>query len=132
MLYNPTCIEDLKELPDKFRKTQVGDNFLLYDSYEDKGYDLYDRIIVFATRENLKTLFKSDTWYIDGTFQTVPSILFQFFTIMVSVVRTHKGIARKIAIQLVYALIENKIEQAYSKVLEVTLSSAERLRIRKL
>lgn len=55
-------------MPDKFIKTQVDDNFLLYDSYEDEDYDLDDRIIVFATCENLKTLFKSDAWYVDGTF----------------------------------------------------------------
>ena len=36
---NPTTIEGLNEIPDQYRKTLVGDNFLLYDSYEDEVYE---------------------------------------------------------------------------------------------
>ena len=49
--------------------------------YEDYDLDC-GRIIIFSTRENLKLLFKSEIWFLDGTFDTVPSMFFQLFTIM--------------------------------------------------
>ncbi|XP_058799990.1 uncharacterized protein LOC131669250 [Phymastichus coffea] len=101
----------------------------MYDSHTDEDYNS-DRILVFATRENLRLLFSSTIWFLDGTFDTVPSIFFQLFTIMGSVTQTYKGTERKIAIPLVYALLENKKEIAYSKVIEVTLSAAEEAGIR--
>ena len=88
---NPMHIEVLAEIPDTLRRTAAGDNFLLYDSRDDEDYDLDHRIIIFGTRQNLKLLFNSDIWFVDGTFQVVPSILFQLFTIMGSVSQKHKG-----------------------------------------
>ena len=77
---NPQSINVLREIPDVYQKTLVGENFLLYDSYEDENYDLQcGRIIIFCTEENLRILIRSLTWFVDGTFSTVPSIFFQFF-----------------------------------------------------
>ena len=51
LLPNPKTIQDLQKLPEKFRKTLVGDIFLIYDSYEDEDYDLnYGRILIFSTQ----------------------------------------------------------------------------------
>ena len=70
---NPTTIDE--ELPDRFGRTLVGENFLIYDSFEDEDYDLpCGRIIVFATLANLKILFKSNIWYLDGTFRVAPTL----------------------------------------------------------
>ena len=75
MPLNPTQIQDLAEVTDKYRKNLVGDNFLLYDSYEDDDFNLNcRRIVVFAIYQNLIVLFKSEIWFLDGTFQVVPSI----------------------------------------------------------
>lgn len=121
---NPTSIDELRKLPEQYRKTVVGENFLLYDSYEDDDWD-DDRIVVFATRANVKLLFKSEVWYVDGTFQVVPSIFFQLFSIMGSVPQIYKGTERKIAVPLVHALLENKCERSYAKVFEVLLEYAQ-------
>ena len=119
------------ELPAEFKKTNDGDRFLLYDSYEDESYNLdCGRILVFGTRENLRVLEKTDIWYLDGTFKVVPTIFFQLFTILGSVTQHYKGTDRKIALPLVYALLESKAEKAYSKVIEETLLSAEEWGIR--
>ena len=62
-------------MPDVFKKTPAGDLFLLNDSFNDDDYDLNcSRILVFATRQNLKLLFKSDIWFLDVTFDEVPTI----------------------------------------------------------
>lgn len=117
-------------MPEEYKKIRT-ENFLIYDSFEDEDYNLdCGRILVFGTRENLLTLSKSETWFLDGTFQTVPTIFFQLFTIMGTVVQKSRGEERKIALPLVYALLENKQEIAYSKVIEVTLAFAEQSGIR--
>ena len=41
-----------------------------------------------------------------------------------SVTQNHKGTERKIVLPLIYALLENKTEDTYTKVIEVTLSLA--------
>lgn len=75
---NPTSIEDLQEIPDRYRMTKNGDNFLLYDSYEDDSYTTPDaRIIIFSSTHNLRQHFKSQTWFVDGTFSVVPTLFFQ-------------------------------------------------------
>lgn len=65
---NPRSLADLDEIPDLYRRTFAGDNFLLLDS---KAYDEVPngRVIVFATRRNLEVLRECDVWYVDGTFK---------------------------------------------------------------
>ena len=74
MKQNPIRIQDLAEIPDIYRKTLAGELFIIYDSFSDESYDLTcGRIIVFATKENLRILFeRSRTWYVDGTFKVTP------------------------------------------------------------
>lgn len=123
---NPLSIEDLGDLPDVFKKTLGAENFLLYDSLNDGDFDLNcGRILIFATRQNLQKLFLSEIWYLDGTFDVVPSLFFQLFTIMGSVTQKHRGQDRKIALPFVYALLESKTEAAYNKVIEEVIAAAE-------
>ena len=49
---------------------------------------------------------------------------------MGSVTQTHKGVDRKVAIPLVYALLQSKQEDAYDKVLEVSIAAVERAGVR--
>lgn len=75
----PVRLEDLAEIPERFRKTQLGDKFLLYDSYEDDDVDDGDdgRVIVFATQRNIQLLQRSPMWFLDGTFKTSPNLFTQ-------------------------------------------------------
>ena len=60
MSLNPQSIQDLHEIPTKFRKTIVGEKCLLYDSYEDENYTRRcGRILIFSTSEKLTALFLS-------------------------------------------------------------------------
>ena len=94
----------------------------MYDSFEDENYNQnHGRIIIFSTNENLRNLFKSQTWYVDGTFSVVPTLFFQLFAIMGSVSQGDNVVA----LPFVYALMENKEQVAYKKVMEILMLKAE-------
>jgi len=127
---NPRSMNELHELPNQFKQTIAGDQFLLYDSFEDIDYQLTcGRIIIFATKENLRILMNSPTWFVDGTFKVVPTIFFQLFTILGPTTQTTNGTDQVIGLPLVYALLESKEEAAYSKVYEIILSEAQKFGI---
>lgn len=77
-----------------------GDLFLL----SEKEFD-NEKIIVLGTLENLKELGKCDLWLMDGTFQVVPSIMRQLFTI-------HGKIGDEI-VPLIYIIMSSKSKKAY-------------------
>ncbi|KAE8740956.1 hypothetical protein FOCC_FOCC013530 [Frankliniella occidentalis] len=109
---NPKSIRDLRDLPPEFRNTLSGDLFVVYDSYgeqdgSDDEDDVEDTIIVFATKENLKKLGRSSSWFTDGTFMVCPSLFTQLFTI--------HGLVEDVALPLVYALLPNKAETSHTK-----------------
>lgn len=120
---NPTTIEELGEIPLKFKKTLEGDLFLLYDSFEDENADDDDesRIIIFSTLTNLRRLSKSKEWHLDGTFKMSPSIFFQLFTILGSEMQIIDDEEQNIALPYVYALLRNKQEITYAKVLQIVI-----------
>lgn len=37
---NPRILDELHDIPDRFRRTKVGESFLIYDSFEDENYNL--------------------------------------------------------------------------------------------
>lgn len=63
---NPVTLNNLEDLPLKFKSTLTGDRFLIYDSKNDIPES---RVLVFSTRRNLQFLKESDTWFLDGTFK---------------------------------------------------------------
>jgi len=75
------------------------------------------RILVFATKEYLRILFKSRIWFVDGTFKTAPDIFLQLFTI-------HGLYDKDYSFPLVYALLENKLELSYTAVLQAVKAIA--------
>lgn len=127
---NPTNIQELEYIPRRFSVTKSGDFFLLYDSDSDEPNNLAcGRIIIFATENNLRQLFRCKLWFADGTFKTVPAIFYQMFTVMGQFSYMRGGKQKKAARPLVYALLETKQEAAYHKVFEVIMSEARKLRI---
>ncbi|CAF0898485.1 unnamed protein product [Brachionus calyciflorus] len=50
-------------LPEDFKKTVVGEPFLLFDTMDD------DRIIAFCTNNGLTRLSKAEQWHLDATFK---------------------------------------------------------------
>ena len=100
----PLCREDIV-FPEEYKTTVKGDPFLLYDS----GSDV-NRMIIYSTRDNLRCLARADHWYVDGTFKTVPLLFYQLYTI--------HGLKGNNSIPLVYALLPNKTEATYIKLLK--------------
>lgn len=75
---NPTSLEDLGEIPDRYKNSLTGEKFLIFDSLLDPEIENFEgRGLVFATRRNLELLSQSPTWYLDGTFKVSPSLFTQ-------------------------------------------------------
>ncbi|XP_034936450.1 uncharacterized protein [Chelonus insularis] len=94
------------ELRGEWKQTHKGDMFLLHDSGGNKK-----RFLVFSTPKNLDVLKKCQQWLSDGTFNAVPSIFSQLYTV-------HGFIDGK-SIPLVYALLPNKSKKIYLQFLTV-------------
>ena len=94
-------------IPQEFTTTNAGAPFLRYDSSDQ------DRILIFATDERLTLLENNGDWFIDGTFDSVPLIYTQLFTI-------HGRIDGKV-IPCVYVFLPNKTQVSYTTALRQTL-----------
>lgn len=129
---NPTTIQDLREIPHKFTVTLQHQPFLIYDSLQDDDCnDSQEKIIIYTTRENLRLLFQSRIWYVDGTFKSAPAIFFQLFVVMGSILqKTHRG-DQLFALPFVYASLESKNTAAYKKVFNVIISEATKFGIQR-
>ncbi|KAJ9050442.1 hypothetical protein DSO57_1014448 [Entomophthora muscae] len=57
-------------LTDAPKRTEDGEMFLLHDNVQ----EMEDRIIAYATTQNLEPLNPATTWLCDGTFTTCPSV----------------------------------------------------------
>ena len=68
----PKSLSDL-EIPDEWRTTSKGDNWLLSDI----SLEGTDRVILFSTEQNLRHLGRSTVWYGDGTFSVAPQHFYQ-------------------------------------------------------
>jgi len=109
---NPQSLEDLLQILPEFQNTLAWEKILLYDSLDDDNQERDDpRILVFATRENLRKLAHSPTWFCYGTFKVCPSLFTRIFTI--------HGMNANVAFPFVYALLPNKTQASYGRVFEV-------------
>ena len=102
----PNNLENLV-LPDEFKQTLEGEEFLKYDSGPGKL-----RILIFATYENLQLLSQSTDWFGDGTFKTVPLIFQQLYTLHA----LHNGYV----IPVIFALLPNKTKATYDHFLQLS------------
>lgn len=115
---NPTNIEDLGEVPARYRQTLGKDQFLIYDSNDEDEDVAFGRVLIFSTNENLRDLARSPIWFLDGTFSTVPAIFFQLFAIIAATTqRTRQG-DQTVGLPMVYALMQSKEEAAYRKIFD--------------
>ncbi|CAB4425219.1 unnamed protein product [Rhizophagus irregularis] len=90
-------------VPNPLCLTLNGDPFLVKDLMVGT-----DRILLFTTQMNIQRLSQAQFWLMDGTFQTVPTIFCQLYTIHAPVGSTNSRI-----LPLIYALITSKTEQIY-------------------
>jgi len=68
------------DIPESYQQTLSTDRFLFMDTFLKRGKS---RILVFASDQQLKLLFNSDTIFMDGTFDTRPNHFEQVFLIHV-------------------------------------------------
>lgn len=99
-LKEPTSLSEI-QIPEELKYIE-GELFVL--SEKDFGVD---KIILLGTRSSLKLLSQSSCWLMDGTFEVVPSIMRQLFSI-------HGLIGNEI-VPLVFGIMSSKSKEAYSE-----------------
>ncbi|KAL0895896.1 hypothetical protein ABMA27_011914 [Loxostege sticticalis] len=87
----------------------------------DVKYGNDNRLLLFCTKGNLKVLFNSQIWILDGTFKTCPDIFTQLYSIH-ALVGLDEG-SKKI-VPVVYCLLTDKAEESYMVLFRELLSYA--------
>lgn len=108
----PSILNEL-EIIDPYNKTLEGERFLLYDS----GVEDEDRLIIYATDDDLRRLCASEVVYCDGTFKCAPRLFKQLFTI-------HAVVFGEV-FPLVYAITTRQNQATYVKIIEVLKERTE-------
>ena len=98
----------------EWARTYNGSQFLIAEQGGDE-----DKIIIFTTTDNMRYLSEVERIYMDGTFQTCPSLFYQIFTI-------HAFKSGK-QFPLVYCLLPGKSRSIYLKALELLILKARQL-----
>lgn len=96
----PTCLEDIN-IPQNLKFVE-GELFLL--SEKDFGES---KILLFGTRKSLELLAGSDLWMMDGTFEVVPDMMRQLFTIF--------GRVHGVMVPLIFCVMNKKTRSAYDE-----------------
>lgn len=99
-------------LPDEYRCTgeDLSSQFLIYDNGTNS-----DRMLVFASDIGLKVLAESDTWYMDGTYDTCPKQFNQLYVIRVPVGENF--------ITAAYGLLPSKTQTVYEELFSSVLDA---------
>lgn len=111
----PTTFQQL-DIPVELQSTTNGQPFILFDS----GRADTERIILFGTSENVRFLQDNKDWFADGTFKVTPNLFYQVYTI--------HAIKCNTVLPLVYALLPDKREDSYRRLLEALLDFNVNLR----
>lgn len=77
-----------------------------------------DRILIFASDEQIDILQNAEEFLVDGTLKIVPQILYQLFII--------HGVFRNHVVPLVYALLRRKNAETYQRLIDEILNIAPR------
>lgn len=102
-LPTPGNLQDLI-IPDSYKTTIAGENFLLYDS----GQGI-NRILIFATQRNLDRMVRCQHWYADGTFKSSAPLFNQIYTI--------HAVQYSNVIPVVFILMSDRSTNSYVRVL---------------
>ena len=94
----------------------AGDRFLLRDYV-----DAAERVIVFATDENLRRLCAADVWHIDGNFSMAPILFAQVYVILARV--------SGVILPVVFALLQRKTQTSYEHLFRILSESCTDLRL---
>lgn len=121
-------------IPDMYKLSLAKENFLLFDTGATR-----DRIIIFGTTRNLELMDNCENWYADGTFKVSPMIFQQVFKCVLFILKIFNNCANLIdpflntfnqqlytihavrqnnVIPLVFALLPDKTEMSYTRMLE--------------
>jgi len=110
----PTTRNDI-DLQGRWTETSAGEKFLLVNDGDD------DKILIFATINNLTNLAAAETIYADGTFYTSPSQFSQLYTLHAEV---HGAMY-----PLVFGLLPGKSERIYERFFELVKDVCQRHQI---
>ena len=93
-------------IQNEWTQTTSGNRFLLYDNNDLNN----NRIVIFATDEQMQILGQSGKWFMDGCFKIAPrGLIMQVYIICVEFGNR--------SIPLVYALLQRKLQATYGEVL---------------
>jgi hypothetical protein len=109
----PASLRDIPSpLPEEFRKTGGTENsdFLVYDNGSET-----DRMLIFGSDTGLRILADSDSWFMDGTYDTAPSQFSQLYVIRSAVGDSY--------VTCVYAFLPSKQQNVYEELLSAILDS---------
>ncbi|CAF1299838.1 unnamed protein product, partial [Adineta ricciae] len=98
------CSTSNSLLPDLLRKTDRGEDFVLYED---------NQMIIFATTRNLSLLKQCKHWFVDSTFKVCQEDFYQLFTVHV--------LLQSVVIPLIYGLLIGKSSDDYKKFFEKVL-----------
>jgi hypothetical protein len=101
------CREYYDDMLMMFKNTLRGDLFLQYDS----GFGDSERIVMFFSDENFKSLKKAETWLFDGNFSITPLNFYQLYTI--------HGILFGRSFPLIYITMKTKSKESYIKTFQI-------------
>ena len=99
---NPMNRQAIPILPNNYQMTSTGDQFLAYDS----GVGDPNRIMIFASPQDIHLLESSSHWFADGTFKVCPQLFFQLY-----IVHAHDN--GRIFL-CAFALLPNKTQATYN------------------
>ncbi|CAF3449814.1 unnamed protein product [Rotaria socialis] len=92
-------------IPDKLTTTKRNSLFLQFDSGPGN-----DRIIIFASAEQLQLLESDEQLLVDGTFKVTPSIFYQLYVM--------RMVYRNAVLPVVFALLPNKTQETYRRLID--------------
>ncbi|CAF3215169.1 unnamed protein product [Rotaria socialis] len=107
----------LFDIPEPFTKTLHDDDFLIVD----KMITRRQRILLFASREQLKMLLGADTILMDGTFSTCPSMFNQVYTI--------HAVKYDESFPCVFGLLPNRLKTTYHFMFQELKSIATQMQL---
>ncbi|CAF4923920.1 unnamed protein product [Rotaria sp. Silwood1] len=109
----PTSFSEIV-IPLKFQLTISNQQFLLYDNDDNQN-----RLLIFASRDQLDLLNGCEVWHCDGTFAVVPKLFEQTYSI--------HGLIREKTLPLIYSLLPNKKEETYETLFRVVQQHVQRV-----